>query len=145
MHVRQSNLLVCPTCHVHVKSICMCVCSHTLRVPFITLSMSVCVCCFHSCFNAPKRPFDIPVELLCVGLVCFMWCQRLFFVCLFVSCRRSHHWPFIKLRGLGDCEITSRFQLKGKIGMAYDGPSLCDFHDTCSTLKHFTTFLLFEC
>lgn len=89
--VQQSNRVVCPTCHVRVKFICVCVCpASSLVTHSVSLLTHWCICVFAAflvIFNAPKRPFDIPAVWGLVWYKCFL------------SCRRSHHWPFIKLWG----------------------------------------------
>lgn len=100
----------------------MCVCPasslHTLHVPLNTLSMCV-FAAFLVVFNAPKRPFDIPVEFLCQ--ICVL-CK---IVSVF-SRRRSHYWPLIRLWGLENVNSHHDFNKRERLGWhAMD--HLCDF------------------
>lgn len=76
--VQQSNRVVCPTCHVRVKFICVCVCpASSLVTHSVSLLTHWCICVFAAflvIFNAPKRPFDIPAVW---GLVWYTCCVRL--------------------------------------------------------------------
>lgn len=98
---------VLPVMHMHRWSVYVCPASSLLTHSPLSHFLCMCVCCFHSCFNAPKRPFDIPVEFLSVTLVCFMWCLRLW---LFLFHADDPIIDLLSNWGLGECEFTSRFQ-----------------------------------
>lgn len=107
MHVQQSNPLVCPACHVHVKMICMCV-QHPLysHTPSFH-TFYVCVCVFAAFIVVLMHPRDHLTSqwTFSVTLVCFMWCLRLWLFLFHADdaiIDLSSNWG-----GLGECELSS--------------------------------------